>query len=142
MKEAFFEIRHSSSKKTALARKKRWLEEFPLQLRKDFAELLSSLSTWEEEIFNYFDNRFTNAFTEERNRLVKDILRETRGCHFKLGIRRGRSKDVYDSGRKKDELASELLLKPHSCNRTRCLSCGKTQTLTHKPVNGRDVVPA
>jgi transposase len=83
VKEAFFEILHSSTKKTAVARKRGWLEKFPLELRKDFAQLLSSLRDWEDEIFNYFDHRFTNAFTEARNRLVKDILRETRGCYFK-----------------------------------------------------------
>lgn len=83
VKEAFFEIQYSSSKHTALTRLKRWLETFPPQLREAFGELLSVLADWKEEIFNYFAHRFTNAFTEERNRLVKDLQRETRGCYFK-----------------------------------------------------------
>ncbi len=83
IKEAFFEIQYSSSPQTALKRLRRWLKTFPPQLRDDFSELLSALDNWEEEILNYFAHRFTNAFTEERNKLVKDIQREARGCHFK-----------------------------------------------------------
>jgi transposase len=83
VKEAFFEIQYSSSEQTALKRLKRWLETFPPQFREAFSELLSALDGWEEEILNYFTHRFTNAFTEERNKLVKDIQRETRGCYFK-----------------------------------------------------------
>lgn len=82
VKESCFELQYSSSRRTALRRLRRWLERFPLELRKDFAELLRALRDREEEILNYFDHPFTNAFTEERNRLVKDILRETRGCSF------------------------------------------------------------
>jgi hypothetical protein len=48
----------------------------------DFAELLSAFEGLSEYIFNYFDHRFTNAFTESRNRLVKDIQRETIGWNF------------------------------------------------------------
>jgi transposase len=84
VKEACFELQHSSSKHTALRRLKRWLETFPPQLREDFRELLSVLADWKEEIFNNFTHRFTNAFTEERNKLVRDILRESRGCYFKI----------------------------------------------------------
>lgn len=83
VKEALFEIQPSSSRRTALERLRRWREQFPPQLRDDFSELLSALANWEEWILNYFTHRFTNAFTEERNKLVKDILREARGCYFK-----------------------------------------------------------
>jgi transposase len=78
------EIWHSSSSsKTARERYRRWLLKFPLELREDFKELLTAFRNWEEYIFNYFDHRYTNAFTESSNRLVKDIQRETRSCEFK-----------------------------------------------------------
>jgi transposase len=102
VKESCFEIRYSSCKQTALRRYRRWLQAFPLELRGDFKQLRTSLREWEEEIFNYFEHRFTNAFTEERNRLVKDILRETRGCHF----RTLRARVIYGSWLKRQlELA-------------------------------------
>jgi transposase len=83
VKETIFDIQPSSSRRTALDRLRRWRERFPPQFRDDFSELLSALANWEEWILNYFTYRFTNAFTEERNKLVKDILRESRGCYFK-----------------------------------------------------------
>jgi transposase len=82
VKEAIFEIKYSSSRYTALERLRRWRERFPPQLHDDFSELLSALANWEEWILNYFSARFTNGFTEERNKLVKNIQRETRGCYF------------------------------------------------------------
>lgn len=69
IKESFFDIWVSSCTRTALKRYQLWLEKFPPELRKDFAELLSALHNWKEEIFNYFDYPFTNGFTEGRNRL-------------------------------------------------------------------------
>jgi transposase len=83
VKEVIFELQYSSSERTALKRLMRWLENFPPELHDDFSELLSALANWREEILHYFTHRFTNAFTEGRNRLIKDILRETRGCYFK-----------------------------------------------------------
>jgi transposase len=83
VKEAFWEIQYSSSRDTARKRLRRWRETFPPQFLDDFAELRSALANREEEILNYFTHRYTNAFTEERNKLVKDIQRETRGCYFR-----------------------------------------------------------
>jgi transposase len=80
--EESLKIWHSSSNGTARERYRRWLTQFPSELRRDFRELLSAFENWGEYIFNYFDHRFTNAFTESRNRLVKDIQRESRGCDF------------------------------------------------------------
>jgi len=80
--EGCLKIWHSSSSKTAQERYQSWLKQFPPELRKDFHELLSAFKNWGEYIFNYFDHRYTNAFTESSNRIVKDILRETRGCDF------------------------------------------------------------
>jgi transposase len=86
--EGCLKIWASSSSRMARERYRDWLTKFPLELRADFAELLSALGNWGEYIFNYFDERFTNAFTESSNRLVKDIQRETRSCDF--NILRGR----------------------------------------------------
>jgi transposase len=64
-----------------------WLGNFPLEgkypdLHKDFKKLFSAMKNWGEFIFNYFDHKYTNAFTESMNRKVKDILRNARGCKF------------------------------------------------------------
>jgi transposase len=80
--ESCLRIWHSSSSKTAKRRLADWRMKFPPELREDFKELLSSFRDWEEFIINFFDHRYTNAFTESSNRLIKDIVRETRSCDF------------------------------------------------------------
>jgi transposase len=95
--EGCLKIWYSSSSKTARERYRSWLKRLPPELRKDFEELLSAFKNWGDYIFNYFDHRFTNAFTESSNRLVKDILRETRGCGFETL----RSKVIYGTWVKK-----------------------------------------
>ena len=90
-KEAVLEIWHSSSSITARARYQKWLEQFPLNLKKDFKELLTAMKNWGEYVFNFFDHRYTNAFTEQSNRQVKDHNREARGCKFETA----RAKIIY-----------------------------------------------
>lgn len=82
VKEAYFEIWDSRSSAVARSRYQRWRDQFPLQFEKAFRPLLSAMKNWGEFIFNYFDHRFTNAFTEQSNRQIRDILRATRNCQF------------------------------------------------------------
>lgn len=42
------------------------------------------VENWRTEIFNYFDNRFTNAVTESLNRVSKEISAQGRGYNFKV----------------------------------------------------------
>ncbi|HKC65414.1 MAG TPA: ISL3 family transposase [Pyrinomonadaceae bacterium] len=90
-KEALMKIWHSSSSMTAKIRYQRWLEQFPLSLEKDFKELLTAMKNWGEYIFNFFDRRYTNAFTEQSNRQIKDLNREARGYSFETA----RAKIIY-----------------------------------------------
>jgi transposase len=64
-----------------------WLKNFPLKkkypaLHKNFKKIFTAVNNWGDYIFNYFDFKVTNAFTESMNRRVKDILRNSRGCKF------------------------------------------------------------
>lgn len=49
-----------------------------------FFDALDTISQWHEEIFAYFDHRFTNAGTEALNRVIRDIDREGRGYSFRV----------------------------------------------------------
>ena len=42
------------------------------------------VDNWHTEIFNYFDNRYTNAITESLNRVSKEISAIGRGYNFKV----------------------------------------------------------
>jgi transposase len=96
-KEAYFKIWDSPSSEIARERYQKWLKQFPAELQADFKPLLSAMHNWGAYIFNYFDHRYTNAFTEQSNRQIRDILRASRNCSFKTY----RGKLIYGTSLKK-----------------------------------------
>jgi transposase len=122
-KEALLEIWCSSSSVTAKARYQKWLEQFPLSLKKDFKKLLTAMANWGEYIFNFFDHRYTNAFTEQSNRQVKDLNREARGCKFETA----RAKIIYGT----------LLRKQQETTRQQTAENKKRRKITRK-LTGRE----
>ena len=82
LKEQFFAIWHTHNKFAAQERYCRWRLSVPSELEKDFKKLITAMTNWGEYIFNYFDHRYTNAFTESTNRRIKDIQREARRGRF------------------------------------------------------------
>jgi transposase len=118
-KEAFFGIWDALSSDIARERYRRWLEQLPSEFWRDFEPLLSPMKNWGEYIFNYFDHRYTNAFTEQANRQIRDILRASRNCSFETY----RAKIIYGTQlRKQMEEARE--------KRAKAKKCGKNGTLT------------
>jgi transposase len=94
LKEDFFSIWHTARKSTAKKRYSQWLLSLPLELKKDFKDILSAMNNWGEYIFNFFDfqdKKHTNAFTESTNRRIKDIQREARRGRFETV----RAKAIY-----------------------------------------------
>lgn len=91
LKERFFAIWHTHSKSAAQESYCRWRLSIPPELEKDFKKLTTAMTSWGEYIFNFFDYRYTNAFTESTNRRVKDIQREARRGRFETV----RAKAIY-----------------------------------------------
>jgi transposase len=95
MKEAYFEIWNSPSSAIARKRYQDWRDRLVgmnSEFENDFQPLLSVMGNyWGKYIFNYFDHRYTNAFTEQANRQLRDILTASRSCGFKTY----RAKIVY-----------------------------------------------
>ena len=56
--------------------------DLPLTVHYQFRELTKMVENWQEEIFNYFDERVTNSFTECANGLAKITNRTGRGHSF------------------------------------------------------------
>ena len=69
---------------------KKWLKRYgtyELNLMPHYPEYLAfadMVENWRTEIFNYFDNRYTNAITESLNRVSKEISAIGRGYNFKV----------------------------------------------------------
>lgn len=84
LKEAFFEVWYSSCSVSAWRRYEAWEKSVPEELRgkEAFGPLLTAVVNWSDEIFNFFDHRFTNAYTESANSLIKTVQREGRRCDF------------------------------------------------------------
>jgi transposase len=84
LKEAFFEVWYSSCSVFAWRRYEAWEKSVPEELRgrEAFGPLLTAVVNWGDEIFNFFDHRFTNAYTESANNLIKTVQREGRRCDF------------------------------------------------------------
>jgi transposase len=86
LKESFFELWNTAhkdtTKATAQENYRQWLRSVPLEFKKDFKGLITAMNNWGEYIFNYFDCKYTNAFTESTNRRIKDIQREVRNGSF------------------------------------------------------------
>lgn len=82
LKEQFFSIYDSKSAEEAREAFKQWRVDLPLTCHYQFRELTKMVENWNEEIFNYFDERVTNAFTECANGLAKITNRTGRGHSF------------------------------------------------------------
>lgn len=81
-KEAYFDIWELKTRKEAEEQYDKWKEVIPDELRPYFKPVFTAMENWHTEIFNYFDNRVTNAYTETINGLIKLDNRIGRGYDF------------------------------------------------------------
>lgn len=82
LKEAFFDIWNLNNRQEAIYAYENWKKEITPELELHFQALLTAVKNWHEEIFNYFNQRITNAFTESLNGLIRVINRIGRGYSF------------------------------------------------------------
>ena len=47
-----------------------------------YKDLVRAVDNWHVEIFNYFDKRLTNAYTESINSIIRQVERMGRGYSF------------------------------------------------------------
>lgn len=85
MKEAFYAVYDAPSSAEAATALDAWQasqEHAPAAVTAAFAELARACRNWRTEILAYFDHRLTNAFTETKNGLIKQVNRAGRGYTF------------------------------------------------------------
>ena len=86
LKEAFFDLYNFAAKHEAEMAFQVWIDDLNQQsdlIREAFSELTTFMHNWHDPIFNYFDVRATNAYTESLNGMLKQIYRNGRGYSFK-----------------------------------------------------------
>lgn len=87
MKEALFDLYEASSKEEAEEAYQTWLDvldDLPKPVKAAYRKLRTSFKNWHTEIFNYFDHKATNAYSESLNNLVKGTIRDGRGYSFRV----------------------------------------------------------
>lgn len=82
LKEDFFNIWDETDKQTAWAKYEAWKASIPTDLAGQFKDITTAVENWKEPIFNYFDTRVTNAYTEALNGVMKVVNRNGRGYSF------------------------------------------------------------
>mgnify|MGYP001403122473 CR=1 FL=1 len=84
-KERFYAIWEGNlSRKNAETAYDNWKSSLPGNISPYFSDLIRAVDNWHTEIFNYFDCRVTNAFTECVNNHIKAIARQGRGYNFEV----------------------------------------------------------
>ena len=81
-KEDFFDLYEYKTKEEAREYYEMWKATIDPLAATAFAGLMHTIEDWKPEIFNYFDYRVTNAFTEGMNRVAKSIAEMGRGYSF------------------------------------------------------------
>jgi len=83
-KERFFDIYVQPSRAKAELLAEQWAASLPTEVSKDFRPLQVALGNWNREIFNYYEQPVTNAYTESVNGLTRVINRMGRGYSFEV----------------------------------------------------------
>jgi len=82
-KEAFFRIWDMPNRQEAETEFLFWETMMPESVKPEFGKVAGMIKRWREEIFSYFDYpHLTNAYTENRNGIVKLANRMGRGYSF------------------------------------------------------------
>nr|WP_309599600.1 transposase [Paenibacillus tyrfis] len=93
-----FELWDSSGRQEAYLKYHDWKVTIPGELKSAFDPLTKAMANWEEEIFNYFNHRITNAYTESLNSLIRIVNRLGRRYSFEAL----RAKLLYTEGLQKE----------------------------------------
>jgi len=81
-KEAFYAIWDSKTRQEAKTKYVAWQEGLSKEIQTAYEPLTTAIRNWHWEIFNYFDHRITNAYTESLNNLVRVVNRMGRSYSF------------------------------------------------------------
>ncbi|EEL78790.1 Transposase TnpA [Bacillus cereus AH1271] len=73
----------SKSKEEAIERFDKWVASIPTEFTQ-FKEAKKTFTNNKKEIFNYFDNQYTNAYTESVNNIIKSVEKAGKGYSFEV----------------------------------------------------------
>jgi transposase len=83
-KERFLDIWLAETKEEAIYLYDAWNNSIPEYVRKYFKDIFTAFSNWSNEIFTYWDYKFTNAFTEGLNSVIRRVYDSGEGYSFEV----------------------------------------------------------
>lgn len=84
LKEEFFLLYECQSRSDAEQAFEKWKKSIPPEFKHGFGEVATTVDRHHQNIFNFYDSRITNGFTEAKNGVVKAANRLGRGYSFKV----------------------------------------------------------
>jgi hypothetical protein len=82
LKEEVYDIWRMKDRAEAERRYDEWLKKVPREFDFAFRKFTGSVRRWRKYVFNYFDFRVSNAYTESKNRDIKSLQRQGRRTSF------------------------------------------------------------
>jgi transposase len=82
-KESFYDIWDAKNREEAERLFDEWRKCIPESVKVEFDSVAATIDYWHDEVFAYFDHRYTNALTEAINGLIKMVNRGGRGYTYK-----------------------------------------------------------
>lgn len=83
-KEQFMDIWEATDRQSAELLYAEWKNSVHPDAVKFFKPMMTSFKNWGREIFNWWDSRYTNAFTESVNGKIRELHRAGRGYSFEV----------------------------------------------------------
>jgi transposase len=84
LKEEVYDLWRCTERHDAEALYEAWLKKVPADLDRHFSKFTGAIRRWRPHIFNYFEHKFTNAYTESKNRDIKTLHRQGRRTSFSV----------------------------------------------------------
>lgn len=81
-KEAFLGLWDMPDRESAEDYWQNWLDITSPEVKRYFSEAIRAFGNWHDEIFNWWNFEYTNAFTESLNNIIKSAHRAGRGYSF------------------------------------------------------------
>ncbi len=83
-KERFMDIWDADSREEAERKYDAWKLSLPSDLKVHFKQITTAFKNWRKEIFNWWDHKITNAFTESLNGKIRELHMSGRGYSFEV----------------------------------------------------------
>jgi transposase len=96
LREAFYDIYEYDKRDEAEKQLALWKKKIEGPMADIYTPLLTAVTNWKPEIFNYFEHKITNAYTEALNGLIDQVNHAGRGYSFEAI----RAKMIYFHGTK------------------------------------------